>query len=175
MHGVDASALGVETRAECVSLLFLWRGGRGRTGGRSSTIGRNSGNAAVTRHEATALVLRLALGVDVAIQPDDLGARVLLYHVLGYTASLAAARVQRRLVLLVQVDVLDDVDLAVGRPVWADHPESGPDAADASGHVGDVGDDEGACVVGFLGRDSRGRPAGGGCRGVVDGGRVVDS
>ena len=69
----------------------------------------------------------------------------------------ARVGVQRHAVVGRVVDALEDVDLAVLRPgAGAEHPEGGPDAADAAGHVRDVGDDE-AFVVGF----SAGEPDGG--------------
>lgn len=51
------------------------------------------------------------------------------------------------------VDAFDDVDFAHRGPVGADEPEGGPDATDAAGHVGDVGQEQ-AFVEGFLGGDA---------------------
>lgn len=64
----------------------------------------------------------------------------------------ARAGVQGELVVRRGVDVLDDVDLALVGPVRADHPVGGPGAA-ASGHVGDVRDEE-AVGVGGIGGDA---------------------
>ena len=63
------------------------------------------------------------------------------------------------------VDAFDDVDLAHGRPVGPHEPEGGPDAADAAGHVRNVGQEE-ALVVGLFARDADALAAGVG-RGVV--------
>lgn len=57
-------------------------------------------------------------------------------------------RVQGGLVDGLEVDALDDVDLAAVGPVGADHPEGGPDPAGGAGHVGQVDGDE-AVGVGF--------------------------
>ena len=66
------------------------------------------------------------------------------------------------------VDAFDDVDFAHGWPVGPHEPEGGPDAADAAGHVGDIGQEE-ALVVGFLAGDADALAAG------VGGGVVVDA
>ncbi len=65
------------------------------------------------------------------------------------------------------VDAFDYVDFAHCGPVGSDEPESGPDAADAAGHVGDVGEEE-AFVVGFFAGDADALAAGVGCGVVVD-------
>ena len=51
------------------------------------------------------------------------------------------AGVENDLAACADVDPLDDIDLAIGRPVGADSPEGWPGATDASGHVLDVGDE----------------------------------
>ena len=80
----------------------------------------------------------------------------------------ACVGVQRHAVVGRVIDALEDVDLAVLRPgAGAKHPEGGPDAADAAGHVCDVGDDE-AFVVGFF----AGEPDGGAAVGRGFGRRV---
>lgn len=61
----------------------------------------------------------------------------------------AFRRVQRHLVVVHEVDRLNDVDLAVGRPRGAGRPERGPDGA-AVGQVDEVDKDERADVVGVL-------------------------
>lgn len=50
------------------------------------------------------------------------------------------AGVHGDLVLTSGVDALDDVDFAAVRPVWTEHPEGGPSAANTAGHVGKVDD-----------------------------------
>lgn len=75
---------------------------------------------------------------------------------------------QRHAVVARIVDPLQDIDLPVRGPrPAAEHPERGPDAADAARHVRDVGDEE-AFVVGFLAGDADGGAAGGGLGGAVD-------
>ena len=66
------------------------------------------------------------------------------------------------------VDSFDDVDFARSRPIGADEPKGGPDAADAAGHVGDVGEEE-ATVEGFFAGDADALAA------RVGGGIVVDA
>lgn len=51
-----------------------------------------------------------------------------------------ALRVQGHLVVVLLVDALDDIDLAVAGPAFADCPKGRPHAADGGGHVRKVGD-----------------------------------
>lgn len=51
------------------------------------------------------------------------------------------------------VDAFDDVDFAGLGPIGADEPKGGPDAADAAGHVSDVGEEE-AMVVCLVAGDT---------------------
>ena len=61
----------------------------------------------------------------------------------------AAAGVHGHDVFGLVVDALDDVDFATVGPVGTRHPEGGPDPAGAGGHVVEIEDNEGVCVLGF--------------------------
>jgi len=50
-------------------------------------------------------------------------------------------RVKRILIIGGEIDVFDDVDFSVCRPILACHPKSGPDGA-SKGHVNSVHDDQ---------------------------------
>ena len=50
------------------------------------------------------------------------------------------------------IDLLDDVDFTVVGPVWPYRPKCGPRAADATGHVCNVGDEQ-TVRVGFAGTE----------------------
>ena len=71
----------------------------------------------------------------------------------GFLDRAPRACVQRHLIRSLCVYAFNDVNLAICRPVGADEPEGGPDAAEAAGHVRDVGDKE-AVVEGFLGGEA---------------------
>lgn len=53
--------------------------------------------------------------------------------------------VQSDRVLGLGVDAFENVNLAVSWPLGAKHPKGRPCSADATGHVGDVGNDQAAC------------------------------
>lgn len=63
--------------------------------------------------------------------------------------ATTAARVHGHLVLTPRIDAFDDIDLPAVRPVRPRHPERGPGATDAGGHVGEIEDDEAVGVLGF--------------------------
>jgi hypothetical protein len=78
----------------------------------------------------------------------------------GVVDHAPGARVHRDRVRGLRVHALQDVDLAAVRPVGAVGPERGPHAADAAGHVRDVGDEE-AMRVCFVAGDADGGAAAG--------------
>ena len=59
---------------------------------------------------------------------------------------------ERHLIRPSFVDLLDDVDFAVVRPVRTHRPKRGPRAADTTGHVCNVGDEK-PVSVGFAGTE----------------------
>ena len=70
----------------------------------------------------------------------DVAAEVSLAVTVG--KGTAAAGMHGHLVSALRVDALDDVDFARVGPIGASHPEGGPGATDATGHVRKVYNDE---------------------------------
>lgn len=141
LHGVNAAAVGVETRA---------------VGGGERVIHR------------AAHVLRLPRGVQVAARVDDLGCRGEVTRVVADIARWAAG-MQCHEIRALAIHPLDDIDFPIGGPgVRFRGPERGPGAAGAGRHVGEVEDDEGV-RVGLEALHAEGGAAGGrGRGGAVD-------
>lgn len=70
-------------------------------------------------------------------------------HAVAAPDIASATGVKDHLVCLLQVDTLDDINLAVVGPVLTDGPEGGPCAANATRHVLDIDDIQTLCVVLF--------------------------
>jgi len=82
---------------------------------------------------------------------------------IGLTAAIAGVECSQADILVVHV--LNDVDLAVIGPIWANHPERWPKTATAgetscrSWHMFGIDDDEVVAVEGFVGGNSNRIPA----------------
>lgn len=98
-------------------------------------------------------------GLDVAAQGALAGAAGEAAPVAGVHGHAVAAR---------GIDALDDVDFAAVGPVRARHPEGGPGAADAAGHVCEIEDYEAVGVLGFASEAYAGAASAGGYVCVID-------
>ena len=109
--------------------------------------------------EPRAVVSGAALGLDMATQAPQAAAA-------GEAAPVAV--VHGHLVLALRIDALKDVNFAAVGPVGADHPEGGPGAADAAGHVREVEHNEAVRILSLARETHAGATAAGGDVGMVD-------
>ena len=116
----------------------------------------------IVAQDAAARVFRLVARIGVAVRGIR-GAR----HA-GVQNGAAFRGMESHGIRLGAIDAFDDVDFAHSRPIGTDEPESGPNATDTAGHVGDVSEEQ-ALVEGFLAGDADALAAG------IGGGVVVDA